>query len=808
MILTSTSFIISLFYISAGITLIVALISGLAGSSYRGKDRKLYFYFSAMCLFITGYILSSAYYYLSETLEQAILALKWQIAFTIAMLPQLFIFIALHTDQNRTQPWSSILSVMSIAFMIANIDAPYSLRFSEISTQFEIIFPWGEIIHSYNGPIGKIRLVRLTGLAITLWGIYRGIRIWRSGNARKGIAIIASLLLLIASIVWGALIDHGIIHSVYFIGFGFLSLVVLMSLSLASQIRNQSKLLEDSLNKISISAIAFETQDAIIITDQNATIIQVNHAVEEITGQNQQALIGKKLWHLSERFDEKEYTEIERQLNKTGHWIGELWLSTQNKNNYPNHAKITAIRDTNGQIVNFVAVYRNLTEVKKAEDYIDFIRTYDTLTGLPNRNTFIEYQQDFSARNKKDESYNAIFIVNLDQFRIINDTIGHEVGDLVLYEISHRLKNQIPDENCCARIEGDEFIAVVRGIHTDKLKASKIALDKAQSIQEALCQPFTMSKHEFFISASIGITLFKNAQFEADALIQHAHIAMIEAKSQAGNSIQMFEHDLQNKLIYESEIEKELRKALDNQELQLYYQIQTDKNGRATGAEALLRWIHPKRGMVPPSEFIAIAEESPLINRIGHWVLCEACNTLKSWQSMPEFHDLTLSVNVSSKQFLDKQFVPTVAGLISDTKISAHQLKLEITESVIFSDKEIAISKTLELRNKIGVKLAIDDFGTGYSSLSYLKDLAVDEIKIDQSFIRGICTHHTDAAIVKTIISLAKNLSLNVIAEGVEVAEQLQLLQQYDCDHYQGYLFSKPLPLDQFELLIKHQTSA
>lgn len=797
--LSTSSFIIPGFYIAAGITLIVGYKNALIARYSQGDNQRLYSSFSMMCLLICGALISFASYYLSTSIEQAILALKWQTALLTLLLWPYFLFIAAYTHQRNTEPWSIIIISIAIFYTLVDIISQYSLRYTSIDKVITMMFPWGETLQAYRGPVGDFKLLRGLALLIFVWGFYRAIGLCVRGNIKQGFPLLICLAIHMFCVYWGHLIDIGALHSFYIVGFGYLATVILMSHTLAQQIKGQA-----DQNKI--AAITFDIQDAIVISDKHHNIVQVNKAFEKITGYAQSEVLGKSQWTLQTDIQNKNpQVLIQNKLNKNGEWLGQLWLKNKFNHQQPNHTKITAINHENGNSNYYVTIYRNLSEIKQAEAYIEFIKAYDTLTGLPNRHTFINYQQNLPVRNASNLEYSALLVINLDNFKIINDTIGHDAGNLVLNETAYRLKAKIADENCLARLVGDEFIIAYNSVNSDEFTASRIVVDKVNSLIDTLNQPYILNKHEYLISASVGITLFQNNKFDSKELIKHAHIAMIEAKSKGGGNVHFFEQYLQDKLMHESSIENELRKAITGNEFQLFLQVQVNNDFSPIGAEALIRWNHPSRGFISPLEFIHIAEQSTMIQSMGTWVLTEACRLLKRWEKTATMQALTLSVNVSAKQFLNPNFVSIVKSTIQQYAIDPSKLKLEITESVVMQETKIVITKLRTLREEVGVKLSLDDFGTGYSSLSSLKNLPLDEVKIDQSFIKNITANNKDAVIAETIIDLAKHLKLNVVAEGVETQAQLALLRKFTCNAFQGFLFSKPLALESFEALIKQQ---
>jgi diguanylate cyclase (GGDEF)-like protein len=391
----------------------------------------------------------------------------------------------------------------------------------------------------------------------------------------------------------------------------------------------------------------------------------------------------------------------------------------------------------------------------------------------------------------------AVMFLDLDRFKNVNDTLGHSVGDQLLIQVAARLKSCVRDYDTVARLGGDEFVVILRG-HDIASDAAIVA----KKINMHLSQPFQIDTRILRTSTSIGIALYPDNAKLIDDLMKNADTAMYFAKSEGGNIFCFFSPAMNLYAHEKMKMENQLHEAIENQELHLYYQIQVDNLNRPLGAEALIRWLHPERGLVPPMQFIPLAEESGLILSIGYWVLDTACAQLKAWEHSALTRHLVLAVNVSSKQFRQDNFVDQVQEIVQRHAINPALLKLEITESLLLKNVEDVIA-TMTALKELGVQFSLDDFGTGYSCLQYLKRLPLNQLKIDQSFVRDIATDSSDKAIISTIIAMAQNLNLDVIAEGVETEEQRSFLMNKVCTHFQGYLFGKPIPIDQFEKLIK-----
>ncbi|MFA6014371.1 MAG: PAS domain S-box protein [Gallionellaceae bacterium] len=559
---------------------------------------------------------------------------------------------------------------------------------------------------------------------------------------------------------------------------------------------------KQSEEALQVAAVAFETHDAIMITDARANIIRVNQAFIDITGYSPEEVLGHNPRIMSSgRQDKAFYIEMWQQLLHTSSWAGEIWDKRKNGQIYPKWLTITAVKNERYEATHYVAIFSDITARKQAEDEIRNLAFYDSLTRLPNRRLFLDRFRAALTISTRRNDYGAVLFIDLDRFKTLNDTLGHDYGDLLLIEVAARIKSCVREMDTVARLGGDEFVVLIEGINEDQDETSRKVGLIAESIRETLAHPYQLKSHEHHSSPSIGISLYRGNENSVDELLQQADMAMYQAKNSGRNAVRFFDPVLQHNVASRAALENDLHHAIAHDQLQLHYQVQVDSEHRPLGAEALLRWFHPERGLVMPGEFIPIAEESSLILDIGHWVLDQACGQLALWAGDERMRDLTLAVNVSSRQFAQPGFVLQVADAMRSHRIVPSSLKLELTESMVLHDLKSTIDKMHALK-RLGVKLSMDDFGTGYSSLSYLRDLPLDQIKIDQSFIQNITRDGNDALLVQAIIDLGGNFRMNVIAEGVETEAQLTFLKHHDCMNYQGFLFSKPVPIEEFEKLL------
>lgn len=439
----------------------------------------------------------------------------------------------------------------------------------------------------------------------------------------------------------------------------------------------------------------------------------------------------------------------------------------------------------------------DITERRAAEAEIHRLAYYDPLTALPNRRLLQDRLRQALAVSARSGNYGAILFLDLDHFKVLNDTRGHDVGDILLIEAAQRLQAAVRMSDTVARLGGDEFVVMLEGLSSDGQEAVVQATQGAEKIRRIFVRPYDLKGTEFHCTASIGVALFHGRE-TVEELLKQADFAMYQAKSGERDGLRFFDPGMQAAVVRRSVLAAELREALKRQQLQLYYQPQIDGAGRVTGAETLLRWMHAERGLLLPGEFISLAEETGLILPIDHWVLTTACTQLTAWQDTAHTRDLQLAVNVSARQFRQPDFVEQVQQVLTQTGADPTRMKIELTESLVMVDIANTLEKMRVLK-ALGLGFSMDDFGTGYSSLSYLTRLPFDQIKIDQSFVQNLSLNLYDRVMVQTIITMAKSLGLSVIAEGMETEAQREFLDNHDCHAFQGYLFSRPLPLEEFE---------
>ena len=549
--------------------------------------------------------------------------------------------------------------------------------------------------------------------------------------------------------------------------------------------------------QLRVAATAFEAQEGIVILDVDGRILRVNRAFIEMTGHLAEDVIGRTPQQVArDPRAGQVLSEIAERVARDGFWHGEMPAQRSSGEIFPAWTTVATVRGARGETTHYVVTMTDVAERKRAEKEIVNLAFYDRLTGLPNRRLLRDRLEQALAGSGRSGRHGALLFIDLDNFKLVNETSGHQVGDQLLIEVARRLEACLGAAGGAARIGGDEFVALIEDLGENPHEAAALAKKTSETILAALNAPYALPGGVRHSSPSIGVAMFSGGGDTCEELLKQADIAMYEAKAAGRNALRFFDPDMQATLAVRAEAEAALRIAIRERRFVLHYQPQVDCDGEWIGAEALLRWGHPERGLVAPGEFIPLAEETGLILPIGRWVLETACQRLKAWSD--DRRDLRLSVNVSARQFNQPDFVEQVAETLRATGAPAERLVLELTESVVLDDVAGAADKMNALK-ELGVGFAVDDFGTGYSSLAYLTRLPLDQIKIDRSFVRNLPGSANDAAVAHTIITLAESLGLAVIAEGVETEGQRRFLERHGCPAFQGFLFGKPMPIEEFE---------
>ncbi|NNA08657.1 EAL domain-containing protein [Pseudomonas lundensis] len=619
-------------------------------------------------------------------------------------------------------------------------------------------------------------------------------------------AMRAALLYGLLSVLWLFLTDHLLnsflddsaqlarwqrVNSYVWVGVSagliFLARARLFSfLGMGARLRRQ-RLDQERLRQ---AAVVFDcTREGVLVSDHNGVIVHVNPALVKITGYAPEEVLGQrpnmfKSGHHGPEF----YQAVFESLEKTGEWHGEIWNRRKSGEIYPQWQTIRAVRDNKDQITHYVAVFSDISAIKNTQSELMRLAHHDPLTDLPNRLLFTDRAEQALAYAQRHKSGCALLMIDLDHFKIINDSMGHNVGDLLLKAVGERLTAVFGKGFTVARLGGDEFAVLVENC-TQVAQAAGFA----QQVLEVMKGAFILETHQLFISASVGISLYPNDALNAEQLLRNADSALFKAKSAGREGYALYTEELTAHAQYRIEVASDLRRALEQQELRVYFQPVHDlTTSRMVGVEALVRWQHPQRGLVAPGEFIPIAERTGLIAEIDAWVLEQACWQMCQWQAAGV--DLSfVAVNISSRLFARPELYQLVSTVLADTGLNPTLLELEVTESAVMDNSEVALEQMHRLR-ELGLRLAIDDFGTGFSSLLRLKRLPVQKLKIDQGFVAGLPGDDDDVAIVRAVIALAQSMGMQVHAEGIEYVEQAQFLLDHHCDLGQGYWFGRPMP--------------
>lgn len=538
-----------------------------------------------------------------------------------------------------------------------------------------------------------------------------------------------------------------------------------------------------------LAATVFDAaSEGIVIFDPDYCILTVNQAFSRVSGYQPEDVIGRRVTDIaSSRDARRHFQAIHQSLEQTGRWQGELVEARKNGELYPQWLQLNVVLDKAGKLSHIVGFFSDLSSRRAAEERMRYLAHFDELTGLANRSLFNERLREARERVRSGGRSLALLHINLDRFKLLNESLGHEIADQLLRHVARRLSSAMPEADTIARLSGDEFAVLFDG-YSNLSSLARVT----NRLLGKLRVPLSVAGHELVISASVGISLLSDSAREVSALVSQANMAMQHAKHLGGNNFQFFTQSLQASTLERLQLEIQLRRAVDEQQLQVFYQPKLClRTGRLDSAEALVRWHHPQRGMVAPGEFIGLAEETGLISAIGEFVLRQACWQACEWQRQG-MAPIRVSVNLSVHQLRQGKLVSLVRQVLEETGLAPQWLELELTESQLLDSVEHIIVTFQQLRD-LGVKLAIDDFGTGYSSLSYLRRFPVDYVKIDRAFISGLGDGTEDAAIIQAIISMAHSLGLKVVAEGVENQSQLEFLRSHGCDEVQGYLISRPI---------------
>ena len=664
-----------------------------------------------------------------------------------------------------------ILCEMIMSALMTNLNKQFMLSIFLILP----LLIWASMNFGIVG--GSFVVIILSSIAV--WFTAQGFGYFYSVDAREGIS---SLWMFMVTLV-----------------------VVMLLISVMQSRRNQA---EQSLqnNDTKLRSVINGALDGIVTIDATGALVEFNPAAERIFGYTKAEVMGKKLSEVM----------IPPSLRKAHETKHREFVLTGKKHIFDRRVELTAMRadgtefpveltltslqsDGTTLVTGFI---RDISLQKKAQQEIENFAYYDTLTGLPNRRLLLDRFQHAMAISKRSSTYCALIFLDLDSFKLLNDTKGHDAGDQVLIEIANRVQHMVRAGDTVARLSGDEFIIIIEELNADQSIAYQQAGEVAKKLLLVINEPCQFEMFEFNASASLGLTLFNSEEFGFEDHLRHADAAMYQSKQAGRNTYRFYDHVTQSNIERSFVIESSLPDALRKNAFYLHYQSIVDVDQRVIAAEVLLRWTHPELGNIGPAEFIPIAEKSNQIIKIGHWVLLHACRQLKTWESSPKLSKIRLSVNISAKQFLYIHFIQELRDIITNTGINPEFLKLELTETAVIDNIEDVINK-IKVLNEIGVKIALDDFGMGQSSLVYLKKLPLTQIKIDRSFVNDVLTDSNDVAIIQMILAIGKTIKCNIVAEGIEQIEQFEILKKFGCHFFQGFYFSLPIAIAEFEKLVE-----
>ena len=550
-----------------------------------------------------------------------------------------------------------------------------------------------------------------------------------------------------------------------------------------------------------IAAIAFESQQGMLITDAQTRIIKANEAFSKISGYSEAEVIGQPTRMFSSgRQSQEFYRELWQTLTQTGGWEGEIWNRRKNGEIFPEWLTISSVRDDQGQVTNYVASVTDISERKSSEQKIRQLAFFDPLTGLPNRRLLRDRLQHAISLCSRQGKHAALIFLDLDDFKNVNDLYGHQVGDALLCQVAVRLTKNLREMDTVARLGGDEFVVLLEGLASDAEEACVQVEHIGSQLLRALREPYLVHRQRFNSSASLGVVIFKGEQHTADELMQYADLSMYSSKASGKDALSFYDPQMQVAVSMRLKLEQDIRHGLTEDEFILFLQPQINPSGALEGAEALVRWQHPEQGLLGPGTFIEVAERSGLIELMDQATLRQGCELLARWAAQPHMAGLSLSVNISAKLLYKDDFTELVKHLLDESQANPRRLKLEITESLLLTDK-VRAAMHMHTLQELGVRFSIDDFGTGYSSMAYLQQLPLDQLKIDQSFVRDLPGDTSSLAIVRAILAMAQSLGLEVIAEGVENEAQHETLLDSGCRHFQGYLFGRPVAVEAFEAM-------
>ncbi len=903
-----------------------AMFLHLTSVLYPPRD-KLQMLFGVMCLCVMLFAFFQAKALQTTNAAEFIKALKWSITSALLLILLFPWFIALHTGR-RAGLFQFVMSALLTISLVANLAQPFSVQYDRFEGIHRLLLPWGESITRGDGHHGFwIYYIGACVAIVFAQAVFALLRKYQSSRQFTDLSMLIAVGLIFIGAILGILARLSVINFIEPGPFISLAMVIVMSLTLSSEIRKRMR-----NSELHFRSLFENSPSGLLAVDaDDHRILQANEMALKMTGFSAQEILAMheaQLIHPDD-FDCGKYQQSLDQISKglLNNLSDEKRYLRKDGSSFIGNSSISALKDKNGKVLHYIisiidvtqrrqveialqesekrfrtiieespigmafgrdgitidvnkvyldmfgydsvdqvrgeplisqiapqcrpevservrrraqgeqvetsyetiglrkdgsqfpvyisakridlndgpltfAFLIDITQRKKAEEEIRHLAFFDQLTHLPNRQLLMDRLHQALALSARTDRKGALLLIDLDHFKTLNDTLGYAIGNVLLQQVAERLAGCVREGDSVTRLSGDEFVVMLENLSEQLIEAAEQAEAVGEKILAALSQPYQLGIHACRSSASIGATVFNGIQQDAEELMKQVDIAMYQAKNAGRNALRFFDPAMQDVINARATLESELHRALENDQFQLYYQIQVGRLSHPVGAEALIRWIHPERGMIPPAQFIQLAEETGLILSIGWWVLETACAQIKAWERDETTRHLVLAVNISISQIHQFDFVSKLREIIARYGIDPAKLKLELTESMMLENTR-EIIETLNALRAIGIQLSLDDFGTGYSSLQYLKQLPLNQIKIDQSFVREIASNSNDAAIVQTIIAMAETLGLEVIAEGVETEMQREFLDLCGCHVFQGYLFGRPMPVEQFDALKK-----
>jgi len=763
-------------------------------------NRSSHLLFSGMCLSIILFAIFGARILHSANDSEFIQSLRMNVAASLLLLTLFLWFIAEYTGKRSPPALIGVTLFIAVLFLV-NLTQENTLQYDHFDGLYKLQLPWGEVItrgSGHNGPWAFIAIA--IAFAIFAFAIYALIDFYRRSGSRTAAWMLFATVLFVMCGIEGILVRLSVIKFIALGPYGFLLMVTVMGAALTREMQQQLRTSEGNFRSL------FESSPTAMLafSPDNGRILQVNQTALNMLGYPMEDILTMTVADIIPAENLAAFLDCNAQLvaGLIDHAQSETRYLRRDGSIFLSDSHIAPLREKDGKVTAIISSAIDITERKASEEKIQHLAFYDQLTNLPNRRLLEDRLNQVKSSSSRNGRYGALLLIDLDNFKTVNDSVGHLSGDLMLRQIAKRLSSLVRKSDTVARLGGDEFVVLLSDLSDNNKDALVQTRAVGEKILLALSQPCQLDMMEFRSSSSVGVTLFKGDHLSTEELTKQADIAMYHAKNGGRNTLRFFDPEMQTNINVRASLENDLHNALEGRQFVLHYQIQVDSEHRPIGAEGLIRWNHPKRGVLSPAEFIPLAEETGLIIPIGQWVLETACEQLKQWHQNPLTRDLILAINVSPKQIRKAGFIEHVRSAIQRYDINPKLLKLELTESMFLDDIEGTIA-TMNALKAIGVNFSLDDFGAGYSSLQYLKRLPLEQLKIDQSLVSDITVDTSDNAIVRTIAAIAKSLNLSVIAEGVETETQRNLLLEIGCTHFQGYFFAKPVPAHELGALFE-----